>query len=310
MLIFIAKRFLSLIFSLFIVTIIVFTIMHNIPGGPFDEDNMPLSKVTKEKIMKMYGLDQPLHIQYFKFIRNALQLKFGTSYQYPGEDIIDIIKKAGKVSAFLCGMSLLWAVPLGILMGIISAIKANRWIDYLFTAFSSYHISIPVYVNSIIMIYIFSLGLKWLPTGGFDGPKTWIMPVIAYGFYPVGVIIRYTRSSMIEVLNEPYILTAKSKGLHLNRIIVHHAFRNALLPILTIVFPMLTGILTGSVFVEKMFRIPGLGGYLISSVYQRDYPMVMTLILLITLLMGITYFIIDILYTIIDPRIRFWGTAR
>lgn len=307
MIIYIIKRILSIIFSVIVVSIIIFYLMHGIPGGPFDEEKMPLSKETKDKIMKMYGLDQPLHIQYLKYMWNALHLKFGRSYQSPGEEMIDLIKRTLRVSALLGGLGLAWAIPTGIFLGIISAVKSNSFIDYLCTAFASYTISVPVYVSSIFMIFIFSLGFGWFPTGGFAGPKTWIMPVIAYGLLPSGIIARYTRTSMLEVLNEPYILTAKSKGLSRWSVISCHAFKNAMVPIVTIMLPILARIITGSIFVEKIFRLPGLGGYFVSSIYQRDYPLTMTLMLLVTFLLGFTYLIIDILYILIDPRVRLWG---
>jgi ABC-type dipeptide/oligopeptide/nickel transport system permease component len=306
MAIYIIKRIFSFLFSLIIITIIIFSIMHSIPGGPFDEEKMPLSSAAKEKIMKMYGLDEPLHVQYLKYMWNALHLNFGRSYQSPGEEMVDLIKRTLRISAFLGGLGLVWAIPVGIFLGIISAAKLKSYIDYLCTVFTSYTISVPVYVSSIFLVFIFSLALKWFPTGGFEGPKTWVMPIIAYGLSPSGIIARYTRSSMLEVLNEPYILTAKSKGIPLWRVITHHAFRNAMIPLLTIVFPMFTRLMTGSIFVEKIFRIPGLGGYFVSSIYQRDYPLMMTLMLLITVSLGLTYLVIDILYTIIDPRIHLW----
>lgn len=307
MAIFIIKRIFSFLISLIIISIIIFSIMHSIPGGPFDEEKMPLSPAAKEKILKMYGLDEPLYVQYLKYMWNALHFKFGRSYQSPGEEMVDLIKRTFRVSALLGGLGLAWAIPMGIFLGIISAVKSNRLVDYLCTAFASYTISVPVYVSSIFMVFIFSLWLHWFPTGGFEGPKTWIMPVIAYGLFPSGVIARYTRSSMLEVLNEPYILTAKSKGLPMWRVIMLHAFKNAAIPILTIMLPMFTGIMTGSIFVEQIFRIPGLGGYFVSSIYQRDYPLMMTLILLVTVLLGLTYLLIDVLYAIIDPRVQLWG---
>lgn len=294
-------------FSVVVVTIIVFTLMHNIPGRPFDEEKMPLSSAAKDKIIKMYGLDQPLYIQYLKYMWNAMHLKFGKSYQNPAEEMIDLIKKTFSVSAFLGGLGLAWAIPFGILLGIISAIKPNSFVDTISTWFSIYAISVPIYVSSIFMIFIFSLKLGWLPTGGFEGFKTWIMPVVAYGFYPAGIIARYTRSSMLEVLGEPYILAAKSKGLSVFSIITNHAFKNALTPILTIILPIFTRIITGSIFVETIFRIPGMGKFFIASILQRDYPLIMTLMLLVTILVGFTYLIIDILYTILDPRIRLWN---
>ena len=307
---YIIKRIFSSLVSLIIVTIIIFSMMHSIPGGPFDETKMPLSPAAKEKILKMYGLDKPLYVQYVKYMWNALHFRFGKSYQSPGEEMTDLIKRTFLVSAFLGGLGLALAFPIGLLLGIISAIKPNSLVDYLCTALASYTISVPVYVSSIFMVFIFSLGLHWFPTGGFGGPKTWIMPIIAYSLFPLGIIARYTRSSMLEVLNEPYILTAKSKGLSRWRVIIHHALKNALIPILTIMLPMFTGIMTGSIFVEKIFRIPGLGGYFVTSIYKRDYPLEMTLILFITVSLALTYLVIDIFYTIIDPRVRLGKKGR
>ncbi len=307
---YIIKRIFSSLVSLILVSIIIFSMMHKIPGGPFDETKMPLSPAAKEKILKMYGLDQPLYVQYVKFMWNALHLRFGRSYQSPGEEITDLIKRTLKVSAFLGGLGLAFAFPIGLFLGIISAMRPNSWVDYLCTAIASYTISVPVYVSSIFLVFVFSIGLHWFPTGGFAGPKTWVMPIIAYGLFPLGIIARYTRSSMLEVLNEPYILTARSKGLSKWRVVIIHAFKNALIPILTIMLPMFTGIMTGSIFVEKIFRIPGLGGYFVTSIYKRDYPLEMTLMLFISVALSFTYLIIDILYTIIDPRIRLGKEER
>lgn len=280
--------------------------MHAIPGGPFDETKMPLSPETRAKIMKMYGLDQPLYIQYLRYMWNAFHLRFGKSYQSPGEEIVDLIKRTLRVSAFLGGCGLAFGFSTGLLLGSISAMKPNSIIDYLCTAIASYTISVPVYVSSIFLMYIFALGLHWLPTGGFSfsEPKTWIMPIIAYGLFPLGTIARYTRSSLLEVLNEPYIVTAKSKGLTSWQVLIRHALKNAFIPILTIMLPMITGVMTGSIFVEKIFRIPGLGWYFVNSIYKRDYPLEMALILLVVFLLGTTYLLIDIFYAFLDPRIR------
>lgn len=302
--IYIVKRIFSSLVSLILVSIIIFTMMHKIPGGPFDETKMPLSEAARQKIMKMYGLDQPLYVQYVKFMWNAIHLRFGRSYQSPGEEITALIARTLKVSAFLGGLGLAFALPIGLLLGILSAMKPNSLIDYLCTIIASYTIAVPVYVSSIFLVFIFSIGLHWFPTGGFGGPETWVMPIIAYGLFPLGIIARYTRSSMLEVLNEPYILTARSKGLPKWRVVIIHAFKNALIPILTIMLPMFTGIMTGSIFVEKIFRIPGLGGYFVTSIYKRDYPLEMTLMLFITAALSLTYLIIDILYTLVDPRVR------
>ncbi len=307
---YIVKRVLSSLVSLFIVSIVIFSMMHAVPGGPFDADKMPLSQAEKDKIMKMYGLDKPLYVQYLDFMWNAVHLRFGKSYQSPGEEIPQLIGRTLPVSALLGGIGLAYAIPLGLLLGGLAARRPNSAADYLCTALASYTISVPVYVSGIFLVLIFSLGLHWFPTGGFAGPKTWIMPALAYGLFPLGIIARYTRSSMLEVLNEPYILTARSKGLSEWRVMRHHVLRNAFIPILTIMLPMFTGIMTGSIFVEQVFRIPGLGGYFVSSIYKRDYPLEMTLMLFITVALALTYLLIDILYATIDPRIRLGNTAE
>ncbi|MGA2381515.1 MAG: ABC transporter permease, partial [Spirochaetia bacterium] len=300
---YILKRVLSSLVSLFIVSIVIFSMMHGVPGGPFDADKMPLSPAEKEKILKMYSLDKPLYVQYLDFMWNAMHLRFGKSYQSPGEEIPQLIGRTLPVSALLGGLGLAYAIPMGLFLGAFAARKPNSFADYLCTALASYTISVPVYVSGIFLVLVFSLGLHWFPTGGFAGPKTWIMPAIAYGLFPLGIIARYTRSSMLEVLNEPYILTARSKGLSEWRLMRHHVLRNALIPILTIMLPMFAGIMTGSIFVEQVFRIPGLGGYFVSSIYKRDYPLEMTLMLFITVALALTFLLIDVLYAIVDPRI-------
>lgn len=304
MLKYIIKRVLSLFVSLILVSMLIFLLMHAIPGGPFDEDEMPLSPATKAKILEMYGLDKPLPEQYLRYMWNAVQFKFGRSYQSPGEEIGDLLLRTMKVSGFLGGLGLVYAIPVGLFLGIRSAMKPNSPIDYLCTIISSYAISVPIYVTSIFFIFIFAIGLQWLPTGGFKGPETWIMPVIAYGLFPLGTIARYTRSSMLNVLNEPYIITAKAKGLDYWHVVTRHALKNAFIPILTVMLPMFTGVMTGSIFIEKIFRVPGLGGYFVSSISKRDYPLEMALIMMVTLMLATTYLLIDILYAFIDPRVR------
>lgn len=310
MLRYVTKRVLSVLVSLFIVSVLVFSMMHGVPGGPFDADKMPLSQAEKQKILKMYGLDKPLYVQYLEYMWNALQLRFGKSYQSPGETIPQLIARTLPVSGLLGGLGLAYSIPLGLFLGALAARRRNSLADYLCTSLASYTISVPVYVSGIFLVLLFSLTLHWFPTGGFSGLKTWIMPAIAYGLFPLGIIARYTRSSMLEVLNEPYILTARSKGIPEWRIIRHHVLKNALIPILTIMLPMFTGIMTGSIFVEQVFRIPGLGGYFVSSIYKRDYPLEMTLMLFITVALALTYLVIDILYAAVDPRVRLADRAE
>lgn len=301
---FIFKRLISIGISIFIVSVIIFTMMHAIPGGPFDVRKMPLSESATQKLKAQYGLDKPLIIQYFNYMKNAFKFEFGFSFQSPGETVTELIGRTWKVSAMLGGLGLLIAFPLGITLGIISAAKRNSIIDYITTLFSVIGITVPVFVTSMVLILVFAIWLKWFPASGWGTPKHIILPALAYSALPTGTIARYTRSSILEVLNKPFITTLRAKGLSKRKIIFKHALKNASIPLLTIALPMFTGIMTGSIFVEKLFRVPGLGKYFVSSIMNRDYPLMMTLILLVAFMLGITYLLTDILYAWVDPRMR------
>lgn len=301
---FIIKRMISIGISIFLVSIIIFSMMHSIPGGPFDVRKMPLSESAKSKLKAQYGLDQPLIVQYMNYMKNAVQLNFGYSYQSPGETIKELLGRTWKVSALLGGLGLLLAFPLGIGLGIISAVKRNSIIDYITTSISVLGITVPVFVTSMVLILVFAIWLKWFPAGGLGGVKNIVLPVLAYSAMPMGTVARYTRSSILEVMNKPFITTLRAKGLSETKIVLKHALKNAAIPLLTIALPMFTGIMTGSIFVEKLFRIPGLGKYFVSSITTRDYPLMMTLILMVALMLGITYLITDILYAWVEPRMK------
>ncbi|MCC6944690.1 MAG: ABC transporter permease, partial [Thermomicrobiales bacterium] len=208
------------------------------------------------------------------------------------------------VSLQLGAMTLAVAIPLGLLLGIISARHQNSWIDNLVTFLATLGIVLPHFVLGILLILVFSNLLHLLPTGGWDGPKTWIMPVIAYAVGPMGIIARYTRVSLIDVFGADYLRTARAKGLTEQIILRRHVLRNASVPILTVVGPLVPDLLTGSIFIESIFRIPGLGGYFVSSIFARDYPMIMTLALLSACVVGVAYLLTDLIYLVIDPRIR------
>lgn len=265
---------------------------------------MPLSESAQMRLKQQYGLDKPLIIQYWNYMKNAALLKFGYSFQNPGETVLELIKRTLPVSALLGGIGLLIAIPVGILLGIISAVRRNSVIDYTATLISIYGITVPLYVTSVLLVLIFAIWARLLPAGGWGSYRHIILPSLAYASYPTGMIARYTRSSFLEVLNKPYINTARAKGLRESKIVIKHAFRNASLPLLTISLPMFTGFLTGSIFIEKIFRVPGLGKFFVTSIFNRDYPVLMTLLLLIAVMFAITYLVTDILYAFVDPRIK------
>lgn len=310
MLRYILSRLAGLIGVLFIVSVITFSLMHAVPGGPFDEEKMPLSPEAKANILRKYGLDKPLYVQYGRYMWNALHFDFGIPFQSPGETVTDLISRTWPVSMQLGGMGLAIAFSLGILLGVISAVRQNTMVDYGTTVLATLGITIPPFATSILFIVVFATIYRILPTGGWGGPETWIMPVIVYSLGPMAIVARYTRSSVLENLRADYVRTARAKGLKERTILVVHVMKNSLIPLLTIMGPMLPGVMTGSLFVEGIFRIPGLGQFFVTSIFERDYPMIMALTLLVAVLIGITYLVTDILYVLADPRVRYERGVR
>jgi ABC-type dipeptide/oligopeptide/nickel transport system permease component len=301
---YVLKRLVSLVVTFFVVSMIIFSLMHSIPGGPFDEDKMPLSPAAKAKIMAQYGLDKPLAVQYVRYMESVLRFDFGIPYQSPGETVVALLSRAWPPSFLLGGLGLLIGTPLGILLGIAAALRRNRPVDYIASAVSTLGITVPIYVISLMLMLVFGVWLKWLPTNGWGNPVSWILPVAAYAIVPLATFARYTRSSFLDVLNKPFVTVLMAKGLPYRTVIFKHVLKNAAIPMVTIFFPIFIGITTGSIFVEQMFRVPGLGSYFVTSISKRDYPLEMALILLLTLMVGIAYIVTDIAYYYLNPRTR------
>ena len=302
---YILGRLASVGLTFFAVSVIIFLMMHAVPGGPFDGNDMPVSAAVKAKLNASLGLDRPLYVQYFSYMWGVLQFDFGIPFQSPGETVLDLLARAWPPSLLLGGLGVVIGAPLGILLGMAAALNRNSWIDYLASAFATLGLTIPVFVTSMMLILVFAVWLNWLPASGWGKPNSWILPVIAYATIPMATYARYTRSAMLDVLNKPFVTVLRAKGLSERRIIFQHVLRNAALPMVTVFLPMFIGTATGSIFVEAMFRVPGLGAYFVSSIELRDYPLEMALILLITLMFCLAYLISDILYAVLNPRIRF-----
>jgi peptide/nickel transport system permease protein len=302
---YIIKRLGGLAFVFFLVSIVAFLLMHSTPGGPFDEPNMPLPPAAKENILRKYGLDQPLHIQYIRYMSNALRGDFGYSFSSPTETVAEVIGRTWPISIALGGITAVVAIGLGILLGIIAGVRQNTWVDYVVTFIATLGLTVPNFVIALWLILIFAVQLKWLPLGGWgDDWRQVIMPVIALGLTPLGIAARYTRASLADVFTSDYIRTARAKGLGERMVVMRHAIKNALIPIITVLGPRIPDLITGTVFVETMFRVPGLGKFFVESVLDRDYPMIMALMLLIAALWGLVYLLTDLLYTVIDPRVK------
>ncbi|HWK79408.1 MAG TPA: ABC transporter permease [Thermomicrobiales bacterium] len=301
-------RVAGLIFVLFAVSIIAFSLMQAVPGGPFGVDEKGNSSAqTRENQEKKYGLDKPVYVQYVRYIYHAVQGDFGVPFQSPTETVTGVIARAWPVTLRIGVLTILLSYSLGTLFGFLAARHQNSWIDYTVSFMATLGIVVPSFVVAMWMILFFSIYLGWLQPGGWGKPQNYIMPVLAYSLAPMALVARYTRGALLEAMRADHVRTARAKGLAERRVMTWHVWRNALIPCVTILLPEIPNILTGSIFIESAFRIPGLGRYFVTSSQTRDYPMILALVLLIAVLWGITYIITDIIYTILDPRIKMAG---
>jgi peptide/nickel transport system permease protein len=307
---YILGRLLGLTFVLFAVSVIAFLLMHAVPGGPFAPDERGrLPEATRQAQLEKFGLDQPIYVQYVRYMQNALRLDFGVPFQSPTETVTSLIARAWPVTIRIGIPTIILAYGLGTTLGVIAAMRQNSWIDYTVSFIATLGLVVPNFVVALWLILFFSVYLGWLEPGGWGKPQHYIMPVIAYSLTPMALVARYTRSSILEVLRSDHVRTARAKGLSERRVMTWHVGRNALIPFVTILLPEIPNILTGSIFIEAAFRIPGLGRFFVTSTQSRDYPMILALVLIIAVLWGITYIITDILYTLLDPRIRLGGRS-
>ena len=308
---YIVRRVLGILFTLLLLSIFTFALSRTVPGGPWLQGaQIPMSEKQVAQFKAKYRLDQPVWQQYLVWLRNAVMLDFGTPFSAPEKSVTAIIRDLLPYSALVGGLAATLAVTLGITIGLIAANRVNTWFDHGVTIFSVGFGIIPSFVLGFILVYIFSAKLRWLPAGGWGGPDHLILPVVAYGLPAVGGVARWTRQCVLEGIQSDYVRTAKAKGLGGRTIMVRHVLRNALIPMVTSFLPMFPGMMTGSIFVEKVFGLPGLGSWFVLSSTNRDYPMVLGITIFWAVLIMTTYLITDILYGIIDPRVRVAGARR
>ena len=306
---YVVQRLIGIVGVLLAVSVITFFMMHAVPGGPFDaaqKQEIPVPESVRQEFLRKYQLDRPLPVQYVSFLASALRGDFGRSFRVD-EPVTEFIGRTWPVTLRLGLITMAIAFPLGLIAGMLAALRPNSWLDYLLSVAVVTNIVTPTFVVAILLIVVFSVRLQWLPTGGIGTWKHWVMPVLAYSLAPTAVIARYTRVAMLEVTNTDYIRTARAKGLHERTVIGRHAFKNALIPLLTIMGPLAATMVTGSFFIETIFRIPGMGNQLTLAIYNRDYPVIMTLSLLWSTVIAVTYLVTDLLYAWIDPRVRLTG---
>lgn len=303
MLKYIGKRLVMAVVTIFTVATLTFFIMNLVPGGPFMSEKA-ISPEAQAALEEKYGLDKPLFEQYITYMKGALHGDFGDSLKQRGRTVSEIIATKFPVSAQIGGLAVLLALLIGVPLGCISALNRGKIVDNVIIVVATCGIAVPSFVVCTLLLYLFGVNLGWLPTFGLTSWKHYIMPVIALAFYPTAYITRLMRSSMLDVLGQDYMRTAKAKGLSEFVSLFKHALRNAILPVVTYVGPLLAYTISGSFIVEKIFTIPGLGGEFIGSITARDYPIIMGTTIFLATLMVIVNVLVDIVYTIIDPRIK------
>ena len=299
MLKYIAKRIGLAIVTIWAVATITFFLMNMVPGGPFLSE-----KAISPQAEAKYGLDKPLFQQYLTYIGDALHGDLGDSLKQRGRTVADIILTKFPVSARVGGISVLVALTLGIPLGCIAALKRGKFTDRLISVVATCGIAVPSFVICTVLLYFFGVKLGVLPTLGIGTWKHYIMPVMALSFYPTAYIMRLMRSSMLDVLGQDYMRTAKAKGVSGFVSLFKHALRNAILPVVTYVGPMLAYTVTGSFVVEKIFTIPGLGGEFIRAINGRDYTLIMGTTIFLATLIIVMNVVVDIVYKLVDPRIK------
>ena len=300
---YIAKRVGLAIVTIWAVATITFFLMNMVPGGPFLSEKA-ISPQATAALEAKYGLDKPLFQQYLTYMGDALHGDFGDSLKQRGRTVMDIILMKFPVSARVGGISVLVALLIGIPLGCIAALKRGKFLDSLISVVATCGIAVPSFVICTVLLYIFGVKLKILPTIGLTSWKNYIMPVMALSFYPTAYIMRLMRSSMLDVLGQDYMRTAKAKGVSGFMILFKHALRNAVLPVVTYVGPLLAYTVTGSFVVEKIFTIPGLGGEFITAINGRDYTLIMGTTIFLATLIIVMNVVVDIVYKLVDPRIK------
>ncbi len=300
------KRIVSMLITLFLIATITFILMRSIPGGPFTSERALTPEIEKA-LAEKYNLDAPLWEQYLDYMGDLARGDLGVSFKKKGVTVNEIIIKTFPASAQIGALAVVLILVIGIPLGVLSALKQNHAIDYVIMIIATIGVTIPSFVIGTFIMYIFGEKLAWIPAGGLESWKSYIGPVIALGGFSIAYVTRLTRSSMLEVLRQDYIRTARANGLSKLRVIGKHALKNALIPVVTYVGPMVASILTGSFVVEKIFAVPGMGKYFVESVSSRDYTVIMGLTIFYAAIYIVMVFIVDIAYAYIDPRIKIKG---
>ena len=305
MLKYIFKRLMAGVLTIIVLITVAFFMMHAMPGSPFTQsEQRDIPPEVLERMIASYGLDRPVFEQYLSYWNSLLHGDLGLSYKQANTSVNDIIETHFPVSARVGAVAVIVSLLIGIPLGLLAAVYRGRAIDMASMAFATIGISIPVFVISVLLMYLFANVLQWLPSYGLTSWRHYILPVACLSFNPIAYIARQTRSSMLDALEQDYVRTARAKGVSELLVVTKHALKNALTPVITYLGPLVAGLLTGSFVVERLFSVPGIGRYFVQSVSDRDYTMIMGIVIFFGIFVVICNLISDILLAIVDPRVK------
>ncbi|MEX0969792.1 MAG: ABC transporter permease [Paracoccaceae bacterium] len=300
---YILRRALMMLVTLWAIITLTFIMMHAVPGGPFVSERMMAPEIEAALNAK-FGLDAPLWQQYFNYLGGVLSFDLGPSFKYPGVSVNQMIADGLAVTAQTGLLAVLAVVAVGVPLGIIAGLNRNRWPDTAVMMLATVGVAVPSYVIATVMLYVFALRLGWVPTFGLDDWRGYILPVIALSGFWLSFVARLTRSSLLETLDQDYMTTARAKGLRPGQILIKHGLRNSLIPVVTVLGPVVANLLTGSFVIEQIFALPGIGRHFVLSITNRDYTAIMGITIFYAAFLIFMIFIVDMLYLWLDPRIK------
>lgn len=306
------KRLGGILITLLLLSFFTFMLSRVVPGGPWMQGaEIPMSDQQVAAFKEKYGLDEPAWKQYLLWLRNAATLDFGRTFTEPERTVTELIRDTLPFSALVGGLAATMAIAFGVTLGVIAAANQDTWIDNVVTSYAVIIATIPSFVLGFVMKYFLAAKLRWFPAGSWGDPSNWrdvawhlVLPVVAFALPSTGGVARWTRQCIAEAMSSDYVRTAKAKGLRSTAVMTKHVLRNALIPMITNFLPLYPGMMTGSLFIEAVFGLPGLGKYFVYSSTNRDYPLVLGITMFWAVLIALTYFLTDVLYGIIDPRVR------
>ncbi len=306
---YVLQRVVYMVITLYLIATATFFLMKLLPGTPLSNPEL-LTPEQQAMILEQFGLNDSIFVQYINYMTNLLQGDLGVSFIQDNRPVATIIMERIGPSAQLGVQALILGTVCGLLLGIVAALKNNSWMDYGATVFSVLGMSVPSFVLGALLSYVIGVQLQWLPVALWDGPEYTILPTIALSVSVTAQIARFTRSELLEVLSSDYIVTAKAKGISQGAVLVKHGLRNALIPVITILGPLAVNLITGTLVVEQIFAVPGLGAQFVQSIMTNDYSLIMGITLFFSTLLIFVIFIVDLLYGVIDPRIRLDGGSK